>query len=407
MSSDGSASLKTEHPPHVGPFGLPFSQAQIKAVEEKLSLQNSLLDPEVKELENLLSMGKKASLWINTINANRPKDTWLDLSSPKKSGGIPYSDPLKNNTSILKKRLEDFLLKTHPQLVELLISNETLPSTPPLFVSDEEFVNSMRSLDRIYQATIRWAKSREWLSWYINKSIFDVRAFLHLGQIPNLEIVLKSYPTMPSHEQSQYTKWLIDLCKNGDFDPNDCRDELISYLKRNNLFGFYERFKKYGQKMYDLFFTIKKTRPEIFWDSDKNVLTSPFQIPQNIEVQDWLKFNVEAEWSKNQKYLILDFKKSSEDIPSIQFKSGVTANVNGIAGNLITMESEYPLSSLDQMWTIRHEYGHVIGFEDCYLEFYDTNEKAMIYYEIDVDNLMCSRNGKIQDSHFKELLKAY
>lgn len=407
MSSDGSASLKTQYPPHVEPFGFRYTQAQIKELEEKISLQNSLLDPEVKELENLLSMGKKANQWISTINAQRPKEAWLDLSSPKNSGGIPFYDPLKNNTSILKKRLEDFLFKTHPLLIEHLLSNEPLPSTPPLLVSDEEFLNSLRNLDRIYQATIRWAKAREWLSWYINKSIFDVRAFLHLSEIPNLEIVLKNYPTMPSQEQTQYSKWLIDLCKNGDFDPQDCRYELAPYLKRNNLFGFYERFKKYGQKMYDLFFTIKKTRPEIFWDSEKNVLTSPFQIPLSFEVQNWLKLNVEAEWSKNQKNLILDFKKSNDDIPSIQFKSGVTANVNGIAGNLITMESEYPLSSLDQMWTIRHEYGHVLGFEDCYLEFYDTNEKAMIYYEIDIDNLMCSRNGKIQDIHFKELLKAY
>ncbi len=52
---------------------------------------------------------------------------------------------------------------------------------------------------------------------------------------------------------------------------------------------------------------------------------------------------------------------------------------------------------------IRHEYGHVLGFPDCYVEFYDSEAKAIINYQIDTTNLMCSRRGKLQEKHFLEL----
>lgn len=145
----------------------------------------------------------------------------------------------------------------------------------------------------------------------------------------------------------------------------------------------------------------------MFWNPERTVLHAPFLTPDQPSVQSWLKENVEDEWKGTDFQLQIDFKKTTQDIPKIEFKEGVTAHVNGIAGNTITMEAEYPIETKDQKWTIRHEYGHVLGFEDCYLEFYDTNEKAMIYYEIDVDNLMCSRNGHLNSSHIEQLQKMY
>ncbi|MBC7715282.1 MAG: hypothetical protein H7177_18190 [Rhizobacter sp.] len=41
---------------------------------------------------------------------------------------------------------------------------------------------------------------------------------------------------------------------------------------------------------------------------------------------------------------------------------------------------------------LAHEFGHVLGFPDCYTEFYDSEKKSLIYYEISRENtnLMCS-----------------
>lgn len=397
-------------PPHIGPEGSRFNNLHILKIErlikERIAHEKDLqASEEDRNIEMLLAVGKRASQWINVVNESRTPETKLDLSSPSKSGGIPISAPQKSSTEIMMKRYADFLKSTSPLITDVITSSRPLPTNAP--VSDEEFVKSLRVLDRIYQSTIRWAGARQWLSWYMNRAIYDVRGYLFLKGTPQLEETLKNYSNLTTEQQAQFSGWLLGLCRNGDFDSSDCRSELSRAISKKNVFDFYKRFNRYGESMYNLFFTIKATRPEIYWNADKSKLISPFQTPERADVTKWLKENVEDEWKSDFFNLIIDYKKNTADIPRIQFKEGVTANVNAIAGNLITMEAEYPIETKDQKWTIRHEYGHVLGLQDCYLEFYDTNEKAIIYYEIDVDNLMCSRNGHLKDTHVEQLKKAY
>ncbi|MBY0414710.1 MAG: hypothetical protein K2Q18_11110 [Bdellovibrionales bacterium] len=399
----------TAAPPHIGPEGLRFNKLHIlkveKLIENRLSDKNlkAVETEEAKELEMLLAVGKKASQWIEVVNANRETNK-LDLSNVKKTGGIPITTPNITNTAILMQKYSDFLKKTTPLITDVITSSQNYPTNPP--VSDLEFVNALRVLDRIYQGTVRWAGASKWLDWYANRAIYDVRGYIFLKETPNLADVLKTYPEMSKEDQAKYTGLLLGLCRNGDFEASDCLTELAGYVKRNTLYGFYTKFSKYGKSMYDLFFTVKNTRPEVYWNDELTVLFSPFQTPKQDDVRDWLKLNVDDEWRGVGFNLTIEFQNSSSN-PRIQFKEGVTANVNGIGGNLITMSTEYPINTIDQKYTIRHEYGHVLGFEDCYLEFYDNREKAMIYYEIDVDNLMCSRNGHIKDTHIEQLKKSY
>ena len=52
-------------------------------------------------------------------------------------------------------------------------------------------------------------------------------------------------------------------------------------------------------------------------------------------------------------------------------------------------------TQMNVQWTIRHEFGHVLGFPNCYLEFYDNDTATMVSYQLDVTNLMCSRRPDI------------
>jgi hypothetical protein len=395
-------------PPHIGPVGVRLSEELARKVEKTINknLEEKTENLEDQQIKFLLETGKRASGWLNAVNANRPADAQLDFSRPGSSKGIPITEPMKTSTEILMKQYDVWAAKTVLSMMDVLTSSVDYPINPP--VSDQEFVDTLRTLDRIYQNTIRWASSKNWLSWYINRAIFDVRGYIFLKDITNLDEILGNFDSLQTEEKAKYKSWLLELCRNGDFDSRDCLNEYTKYESKKRLFSFYNTFNKYGKSMYDLFFTIKKTRPEIYWNEDKTKLFTPFQTPDRFDVTKWLKENVEDEWKDTLGFnLIIDYKNTNADIPRIQFKEGTTANVNEIAGNLITMESEYPIESTDQKWTIRHEYGHVLGFEDCYLEFYDTNEKAMIYYEIDVDNLMCSRRGHLKTTHIEQLKKAY
>jgi hypothetical protein len=71
------------------------------------------------------------------------------------------------------------------------------------------------------------------------------------------------------------------------------------------------------------------------------------------------------------------------------------------------MDENEPLTEYLAQWTIRHEFGHLLGFKDCYVEYYDTGLKAMVNYPLDPTNLMCSRLGHLQPQHLEVLKAAY
>jgi vacuolar-type H+-ATPase subunit C/Vma6 len=49
----------------------------------------------------------------------------------------------------------------------------------------------------------------------------------------------------------------------------------------------------------------------------------------------------------------------------------------------------------------------VLGLPDCYVEFFDTEAKEFVNYQIDVTNLMCSRRGKIKKIHYDVMREYY
>jgi hypothetical protein len=71
------------------------------------------------------------------------------------------------------------------------------------------------------------------------------------------------------------------------------------------------------------------------------------------------------------------------------------------------MDANSSLDEFDSQWTLRHEFGHVLGLPDCYHEFYDTKIEAYVNYQIDVTDLMCSRSGNMNERIFKELKRTY
>lgn len=396
-----------------GPDGVRFDKNFILLTEKKISGQLSNKSKsaaelaELTELSTILKIGKRAIAWFEYINSFRSPENKLDLTVKGSSKGMPLDAPMKTNTTILTDRYNKIIKEASPLLLTILINeNEVFPTNVP--VSDEEFVKTIRLFDVVYQHTIRWSNAKDYLSWYINRSLWDIRGFVFLGATADLQNKLTNWSHLTDAEKTNFQTWLFSLCHNGDFEDSDCKSELGNAINKGRAFSFYQRFNKYGDEMYKSFFKLQAIRPEVYWNSDKTILYSPFLAPERLDVKNWLSENIQEEWKNTGFNLVLEFKETSIDkIPHIEFKSGVTAHVNEIAGDTITMDGDYSISSYAQKWTIRHEYGHILGFVDCYLEFYDVNEKAMIYYEVDTDNLMCSRHGKLSDQHVTQLRNAY
>lgn len=406
---------------HLIPDGIRFTPLEIINLEKKINeqiLQKSLLaevNPEFQELvelKKILIACKRSILWFEKVNSERSAQNKLDLTTKDSSKGIPITDPLKSNTQIVSTRFNQLMSEANPLLTSVIASTEDLPSYAP--VSDLEFIKTIRSFDILYQHTIRWSIARENLSWYINRSLWDIRGHLFLKATADLQNKLANWPQLSNLEKTNFKIWLMGLCHNGDFEEAECDEVLSRAIKRGNALTFYQRVISFGEEMHQSFFQVSPTRirPEIYWNENKKKLFSPFLLPlilpKRLEIKNWLSENIEDEWKGADFNLKLNFLLASENpIPHIEFQSGVSAHVDRIGGDTITIDADHSINNLNQRWSIRHEYGHILGFPDCYLEFYDVKEGAMIYYEIDTDNIMCSRHGHVQYEHILKLQTVY
>ncbi len=71
------------------------------------------------------------------------------------------------------------------------------------------------------------------------------------------------------------------------------------------------------------------------------------------------------------------------------------------------MDANQALEEYNAQWTIRHEFGHVLGLPDCYHEFYDVKLNAYVNYELDSSDIMCSRAGNFKPRIYQELKRVY
>jgi len=168
----------------------------------------------------------------------------------------------------------------------------------------------------------------------------------------------------------------------------------------------YSRYQSTAKDKWDAFFNITQYRNDVSWTgSAPNEFRMPFREPGSADVRKFLVDNIEDEWKFGVWQLRLVFSPSAA--PNVTFVAGATPHVEDLAGDTITMDANSPLTEYNVQWTIRHEFGHTIGFPDCYHEFYDSGEGVMISYQLDITDLMCSRRGHLKQRHIDDLRRVY
>lgn len=359
------------------------------------------------ELEPVIRMGKRYFDWLKLVNSQRPEDKKLSLSDPETQPAYPIDQPKISSPKIILSLFEKLKTDLPTQMKEQIFSY-TQPTENPL-VSDDEFVVYGKRIDSVYGMASRWVLQKPYLWGYASKKHSDIRGFYFLTKVPNIKEELDRWNQLDQEKQKQYSEWLEGLCYNGNETTSYCQAELQKVVKeKGTARPFYETYLGAGQARWNELFRIENKRSDIVWSqAESDLLKTPFVKPQSVEVENFLKENIEDEWRWNSWKLNLDFISGNYDTTHIEFVPGATPHVNGLAGSTITMDANQPLSEYHVRWTIRHEFGHTLGFPDCYVEFYEADKGIMISYQVDITNLMCSRRGKLQAKHFEELKRVY
>lgn len=371
----------------------------LKSMSHNKSVTND--DPAIKEA---LKLGERLSKWIALINSGRTEATAIRLTSPETRRGIPIDKPNVYSPSIIGADTKTILSELPSEIKSVLLSEEALPASLP--VNDETFIKHARLIDRNYQSAARYKSVDQFRTYYTDAATRDMRGLYYLESNKITEDGLRDTHLIPAEKVGPLRLALAKICLNNFGNFKRCKKEVESAWKSNTVADFYLRHIDGSKKVWADFFKIPETgrRRDVKWSS--TVMTVPFNVPEIPKFGPYLKDNIEDEFRWKNWGIKINFG-SYPNGPYLRFEPGVVPHVNDLGGNEIVMDSNQPIEEYESQWTIRHEFGHIIGLPDCYHEFYDVGARAYVNYQLDVTDLMCSRAGDMNERIFKELREAY
>lgn len=362
-------------------------------------------------LNIVLQAGERNLDWLEHINSFLPEGQKLSLTSKETQRGIPITAPSEYSPSLILEKFNKLKAEYPAELAAVVFEGKPFTQTPP--IDTKLYIEWSRLLDRQYQSAARWRTMSPWLGELERRRGNDIRGFYFLSRLPESERAqkLNGFAQLPPQEQTQISQWLVGMCLNQSSSLSGCQRRVQEQQQKNALLAYYTSQEPESRETYDSFFSIPSYAPrrDFSWEiaaDGSNRLIAPFLDPKKADVQHFLQFNIQEEWKWGNWHLELPFAPSGPH-PYVVFKPGVTPNVNGLGGDRITMNANQPLTEYDAQWTIRHEFGHVLGLPDCYVEFYESDRKVIVNYQIDVDNIMCSRKGHVKLENIQELERAY
>ncbi len=383
---------------------LEMSSDEYRNILKKMDKTNHRLLADDPAITRALKLGERLSKWIALVNSLRTPEEAIRLTSASTRRGIPIDKPNMYSPSIIKKDTQLILSEIPGAMKDVITSTGELPSEIPM--DDETFIIHARKIDKNYQSAARYKSVDAYRSYYVRAASKDVRGHYYLKTNNIGENELRDVNLIPEGKRSPIKEALILVCLNSLEDLPRCKTHVRDAFAQNGLAPLYNKYIGASIKIWENFFKIPKEayREDILWSGKK--ATVPFNIPEISKFGPYLRDNIEDEFRWKGWRLELNFGTYPSG-PYLKFEPGVVPHVNKLGGNEIVMDSNQPIEEYESQWTIRHEFGHVLGLPDCYHEFYDIAAKAYVNYQLDITDLMCSRAGNMNKRIYNELKKAY
>lgn len=377
--------------------------------------------PQESELNEVLRVGARALAWVNRVQSNVPEESreqvWRRIDNV---GHEPtWEQPKLYNAATLLQQYREVMNGLSPTLQDVLRSEVELPNEPPSGESIHSIVLAARALRSPYTTTARW-KALYTYRHSLSPERRDVRGVLSLIKYENLyrtiiqnwsqeryksqraDVLSAVAATCPLLERTsvaacvaRYRTWLADDSAG----PN--MDTILNEALRGGREELERRFSL--QLRQDLL------KPE---RSGSTTLLLPTRVADNT-IFSWMREYVRRAWTgiaggdHGRSLQILLTQTNSRDSVRVDWQAGQLPHVNAVGGSRVVMDANTARWLEFTQVVIAHEFGHVIGFADCYVEFWSEPQQAFLYYAIDPSNAMCALSGAYQPRHFNDLNRVY
>lgn len=395
-----------------------------------------LLDRENDSLEPILKVGARALAWKNHLRRLPPRKTGdsqsqrsspaLNLETQESAHSYGPENPEVFNPKILTLAFERALRNCHEMIRTTLLDFQNFPLLPDDFLV--ELHSTLNQMDRLYALALRYRSLIQQKEKYIRASRWDFRHFLQIGKDPQAWLNrTRPFFQLTSIEKNELKALGVSLCQNATGEsPQACKAHMNRHLiHQENLELILETWRYGAQKNFDSLFVVssERERRDLVFSELKSGLqiSLPFLEVSDMHYKNLLVDAAHTYWKRPDPpiFLSLRFQPGVQSLPFFSWLPWLgklprltllphaqTATLfRGRHNSEIILNSSISPLDANLKWQVAHELGHVLGFPDCYVEFYDTNREAFVQYSLEKSNIMCETGGQAQSSHFQNLKK--
>lgn len=296
----------------------------------------------------------------------------------------------------------------------LILSVESLQNDLVSIKNDRMIENRSNDLFYLYNHSQRFESQRCQFDALVEKKKYDLRPYLNFTHLCYKKYNStfcedQEYINMTPAKEAWTRSNAMNLCLS--FSKTiSCNQEYKLNKVKNSLGAMIRKYQaRFETERYEALFKLRPAHNKYSCsrEDDRLVMTMNIYAPAFDEryIRELLN-EVETTWKNERFTLKTEIVHAPVEgmvrlLPTVKSVSYVPDNDHRVVY----------LSSAQDMQTskriLAHEFGHVLGFPDCYIEFFDDKKKELVYYEIskNYNNIMCSlkNGGKVPEDYFSQL----